>query len=430
MLEHESFYIAREFIDDGEGETWRSFLKYRLNTFWFMNETCFSRMRERRVFFTYFDMVFMIIITFLSFLVRNFCLARPQSPINSEEFEISFFLNFSNNTNVNGEEKSVSRVIKYFYIYFAQIDINQNFTSTSNLNQYRTYRYLSLRQYSTYFSMLCPCLLYIYLILSRTNPYLAKCLTLLLIFNQNLTAEARSFSSIGFYQLSFLLSLISITKLSSYDTSSLFFFISLFFTSFFIFLSFNLHTKKSFRLLSFYFLILYTKNNEITKLRHKNNNYFIQIVFILFFLFIGDQSAKKCEKLLKSNEINQLNEVMLEKELIYQAIDFPSFIVIPLGVIIGLYSVFLHKSHIFNEIFPFLFLLITFFEFKYFKKWFPVMQEFSIMYISALVIISITLTREKIPETKTFTCLITLSVMINIAAFIANAPCVYQYPTD
>ena len=390
-------------------------------------------MKERRCSFSYFDMIFIIIITFLSFEVRNFRLARPQSPIYCEEFEICFYKNYINSDIMNGEEKSLSRIIKYFYIHFAQIDINDNFLIHSNKTkeyQYGTYRYVSLRQYSTYFSMLCPSLLYIYLIFMNVNPYIAKIASFILVFNEIITTESRAFSSSGFYQFSFLLSLISLNLFSSYDKTSIYYYFSLIFSSFFMLLSFNLHERKSFLLLIFYLIYFYFKKKRFTNNNYSFSQYSLEMFILIIPLILSIYYSTICEKLfLKANKFQKLTKTTMYEEYLYPKNDYSSCFLLIFTLCILLYA-FLNWKNILEDFYAFLFLFIALFSFPSLLGSFSLFTENSLEIINSLIICSKILTKTKLYYKKYVSFAITLFLIITVLIFINHAPYVYIYDRE
>ena len=385
-------------------------------------------MKERGVSFSYFDMIYIIIITFLSFQIRNFRLARPQSPIYCEDFEIDFYKNYSNTGLVNGEEKALSRILKYFYIYFAQVNIDSNFTIKSNQTdeyQYKTYRYVSLRQYSSFFSLLCPPLLYIYLIYINVNSYIAKCATLFLIFNESITTESRVFSSSGLYQITFILTLMSLTLFSQYDNSSIYYYFALIFSSFFMFLSFNLHQNKSLLLLIFYILYFYSNRNR--NMRSTISQFTIEVVVLIIPLILSIYYAQFSERVfLKVNKYKKLTEIKNSDEYIYQKVDFPSCIIILTTIALFCYTIFYFQNGI-HDLSSFLFLFVSLFSFSSLFGTFYLFRENTIEIISSLIITSKILSKTNLSYKKYVSFAITFCLIITVLFFIYHAQYIYIY---
>ena len=375
--------------------------------------------KRKNLFFSYGDMVFLLVIAFFSFEARSFRIARPQKPVLCEEFEINLIKNYSQNNEVSGEERALGRSLKYLYINLAQVNFSELFSKNSTY--YSSYRYVSLRQYSSFFSLITPCALYIFLLIIGANKYVSKCCSIILAFNQTVTCESRYFSSLGIYQFSFILTLIFLFKFTSYQRNSLSFYIAALIGGISMLLSLSSHSK-SIILFSFYATFYYVYNNHAERLKDQMINFG---VFMLPAV-VSEILFSKIERLFIKENVADLRHTKMSP-FYYEATDIPTVVVIVTAFILCFYYFIEMKKNLCASFMPFLFILFTSTNVKSLSGHTRLFAETSISVITSLIIFSVLTTNATMLRIKYLSCAVTIFVIISIAMFIYNAPHVYNY---
>lgn len=174
-------------------------------------------MKASRIRFKHKNMFIILILSYLSFSTRYWRLPHPIQPYGNELFEITSNLNFSTQNSSYSSNSYIGMFLRNEYINVTAINLT-NFVSNTTNNIH--YRIVTLRQYSAFFSIFVPVIVYILLLSYHITHSIALTTCLNIIFNQSIVESTRYFSSNGLFIFTTILSILLIKYMSQYPIFS------------------------------------------------------------------------------------------------------------------------------------------------------------------------------------------------------------------
>jgi len=153
-------------------------------------------MKKQKVMFTRFELFFFIILTYISYVLRNFRLPRPQIESFGEKKEIDISYALLNGSHYTNDFNYIGRMMQILYLKV----FDYNITSITYIFTHN-YSYITLRQFSSIPSIITPSIYY--LSLKVYGFSVISCITgsFLVLFSPILVSESRYYSLSGFNQL-------------------------------------------------------------------------------------------------------------------------------------------------------------------------------------------------------------------------------------